>query len=65
MTGIAHSTAPLWGVRFSAPYLHDGRAPTLEAAIAAHDGEAGRARDDLLQLDAAARAALIAYLQTL
>ena len=26
-------TAPLWGVADSGPYLHDGRAVTLEAAI--------------------------------
>ena len=29
-------TPPLWGVRDSAPYLHDGRATTLEEAIAFH-----------------------------
>ena len=28
-------TPPLWGVADSAPYLHDGRAATLEAAILA------------------------------
>lgn len=33
-------TPPLWGVRDSAPYLHDGRAATLEAAILQHGGEA-------------------------
>lgn len=33
-------TPPLWGVADSAPYLHDGRAPTLDAAIHWHGGEA-------------------------
>lgn len=33
-------TQPLWGVSNTAPYLHDGRAGTLEEAILAHDGEA-------------------------
>lgn len=33
-------TPPLWGVRDSGPYLHDGRAETLEQAIALHGGEA-------------------------
>lgn len=33
-------TPPLWGVGDSAPYLHDGRARTLLAAIVAHGGEA-------------------------
>ena len=32
-------TPPLWGLRDSAPYLHDGRADTISAAIAFHDGE--------------------------
>jgi CxxC motif-containing protein (DUF1111 family) len=32
-------TPPLWGLRDSAPYLHDGRAETLEQAIALHGGE--------------------------
>ena len=55
-------TAPLWGLRVSAPYLHDGRAATIGAAIAAHDGEAARARDAFLALPAARRAALLAFL---
>ncbi|OYW73770.1 MAG: hypothetical protein B7Z37_20270 [Verrucomicrobia bacterium 12-59-8] len=38
-------TAPLWGLRASAPYLHDGRAQTIDAAIKAHDGEAKASRD--------------------
>ena len=38
-TGSEFRTPPLWGARFSAPYLHDGRAPTIDAAIRAHDGE--------------------------
>ncbi len=33
-------TPPLWGVADSAPYLHDGRAKTLDAAIRWHAGEA-------------------------
>ena len=33
-------TPPLWGLRDSGPYLHDGRAATLEQAIASHGGEA-------------------------
>src|SRR5262249_647763 len=33
-------TPPLWGLRDSAPYLHDGRARTLSDAITAHGGEA-------------------------
>jgi len=29
----------LWGVRDSAPYLHDGRAATIEEAILLHHGQ--------------------------
>jgi len=38
-------TAPLWGLRARTPLLHDGRAPTIDAAIRLHDGEAARVRD--------------------
>ncbi len=34
-------TPPLWGFRDSSPYLHDGRAETLEEAVALHGGQAG------------------------
>jgi len=33
-------TPPLWGLRDSAPYLHDGRAMTVRQAIELHGGEA-------------------------
>jgi CxxC motif-containing protein (DUF1111 family) len=33
-------TPPLWGFRDSAPYLHDGRAATLEQAVSFHGGQA-------------------------
>jgi len=31
-------TPPLWGLRDSKPYLHDGRAPTIRDAILGHGG---------------------------
>jgi CxxC motif-containing protein (DUF1111 family) len=37
-------TPRLWGVADSAPYLHDGRAPSFDYAIAGHDGEGAAAR---------------------
>ena len=64
-SGSEFRTAPLWGARFSAPYLHDGRAATLEDAIAAHGGEAQQARNGFLALPAEARAALVAYIESL
>jgi CxxC motif-containing protein (DUF1111 family) len=34
-------TAPLWGLRFKIPYLHDGRATnSVDTAIRLHDGDA-------------------------
>jgi CxxC motif-containing protein (DUF1111 family) len=32
-------TPPLWGVRDSGPYLHDGRAHTLEDVVSLHGGQ--------------------------
>ena len=58
-------TPPLWGLAASAPYMHDGRASTVEAAIASHDGEAAASRDSVSQLDPEARVALIAFLESL
>jgi CxxC motif-containing protein (DUF1111 family) len=55
-------TAPLWGLRASAPYLHDGRAATIVDAIMAHDGEGARAREAFSRLSAAERAELLAFL---
>ena len=58
-------TAPLWGLRFVTRFLHDGRAQTLEAAIAAHDGQGAAARDRFNALDAADRNRLLAFLRSL
>ena len=58
-------TPPLWGVRESAPYLHDGRAGTLEQAIALHGGQGQRMADAYFQLPQAGRAELLAFLKSL
>lgn len=58
-------TPPLWGVRDSAPYLHDGRAETLLEAITMHEGEGAGTRDRFLNLSLADRHAIIAFLETL
>jgi CxxC motif-containing protein (DUF1111 family) len=44
-TEVEMRTPPLWGLQYSAPYLHDGRATTVDDAILAHDGEGKVARD--------------------
>ncbi|MGE0193479.1 MAG: di-heme oxidoredictase family protein [Planctomycetota bacterium] len=58
-------TAPLWGVSHSGPWLHDGRAQTLEEAILAHGGEAQTARDDFAALPLIDRADVLAFLESL
>ncbi|MCB9705656.1 MAG: hypothetical protein H6711_27570 [Myxococcales bacterium] len=55
-------TAPLWGISSTAPYMHDGAAATIEAAIAAHDGEAATSRDAFDALPAADRQLLLDFL---
>ncbi len=64
-SGSEFRTAPLAGVGRSAPYLHDGRAATLEDAILLHGGEARAARDYFEALLPDGRAAVLAFLGTL
>ncbi len=59
------TTARLWGVADTAPYLHDGRATTLTDAILLHGGEANVSRDAFADLDPSDREALLAFLRTL
>ncbi|MEM8884239.1 MAG: di-heme oxidoredictase family protein [Planctomycetota bacterium] len=63
-TGREFRTAPLWGLRHHAPYLHDGRADTVDAAIRLHGGEAQSSRDAYVALSPADRAAILAFLET-
>jgi CxxC motif-containing protein (DUF1111 family) len=59
-------TPPLWGVADSGPYLHDGSAATLEAAIFAHLGQAVHSNEQYLNsLTGDERAAIIAFLESL
>lgn len=58
-------TAPLWGIKASAPYLHDGRAMTLDDAIKAHDGEGKSARDKYLMLTPDQQKLLIDFLNSI
>ena len=58
-------TPPLWGIGKTAPYLHDGRAEDLTAAIEGHGGEALRARAAWQALNEADREALLAFLMDL
>ena len=63
-SGSEFRTQPLWGLRHHAPYLHDGRADTIEDAILAHAGEGQQSRDKFNSLSAANRAAVLSFLET-
>ncbi|HXF06003.1 MAG TPA: di-heme oxidoredictase family protein [Blastocatellia bacterium] len=58
-------TPPLWGLRMSRPFLHDGSAATIEEAIRRHAGEARRVTERFLMLTPAERADLLAFLESL
>ncbi|HRX87251.1 MAG TPA: di-heme oxidoredictase family protein, partial [Phycisphaerae bacterium] len=58
-------TAPLWGLRATAPYFHSGEADTIEEAILLHDGEAAGVRAAYSSLSAEDKAAVLAFLNTL
>ena len=59
------TTARLWGIADTAPYLHDGRATTLNQAILMHGGEAQSARDFYANLSSQDQSDLIDFLKTL
>ena len=58
-------TRPLWGLAETPPYLHDGRAATVPAAIAAHGGEGEDSRDRFEALAPEAQADLHIFLLSL
>jgi CxxC motif-containing protein (DUF1111 family) len=70
-TGSEWRTPPLWGIGLTkivggnAFFLHDGRARNLTEAILWHGGEGRKARDRFAAADAADRAALIRFLDSL
>jgi CxxC motif-containing protein (DUF1111 family) len=58
-------TPPLWGLRDSAPYLHDGRAETVADAVALHGGEGMAAARAYKALSEKEREQVELFLQTL
>jgi CxxC motif-containing protein (DUF1111 family) len=58
-------TPPLWGFRDSGPYLHDGRADTLEQAVALHGGEAANIAQKFFRLRARERRQVESFLKSL
>jgi CxxC motif-containing protein (DUF1111 family) len=61
----AWRTAPLIGMRFQKVFMHDGRSPSIEQAILAHEGEAKVSADAFKALTADERAKVIAYVEAL
>jgi CxxC motif-containing protein (DUF1111 family) len=62
--GREFRTQPLWGLRHHAPYLHDGRADTIEKAILLHGGESQAIREAYEQLSVADKNAILRFLET-
>ena len=60
-----YRTPPLWGVADSGPYLHDGRAKTLRAAIEWHGGEAYRSMMAFSSLSEEQQTAVLKFLEAL
>jgi hypothetical protein len=58
-------TPPLWGVAATAPYLHDGRAPSLFSAIVMHDGEGLASAQKFQALQADSQQMVFEFLGTL
>jgi CxxC motif-containing protein (DUF1111 family) len=61
-------TSPLIGLRFLRSYMHDGRAATVEDAIALHAGPGSEAAESVAlfnSLDDATRTALLAFVKAL
>lgn len=58
-------TARLWGLRDTAPYMHDGRATTITEAILLHGGEAEPEKRNFEALDDDERRDLLAFLRSL
>jgi hypothetical protein len=58
-------TPRLWGLRDTAPYLHDGRALTITEAILMHGGEAEPVLETFKALSEADKELLLAFLYTL
>lgn len=60
-----YRTPPLWGIKDTAPYMHDGRAEDLRQAILMHAGEAAPGTTAFILLPQQDQDALIAFLEDL
>jgi hypothetical protein len=64
-TNAEYTTAKLWGVVDSGPWLHDGRALTITDAILLHGGEAIEERDAFAALSDEEKVSVLTFLRTL
>jgi CxxC motif-containing protein (DUF1111 family) len=62
---VPFRTAPLWGLRARAPFLHDGRAQTISEAILLHGGEASIIAERFSNLPDNEQQAIIAFLNSI
>jgi RNA polymerase sigma factor (sigma-70 family) len=58
-------TPPLWGLRDSGPYLHDGRAATVDQAVALHAGQGASSARRYAELSPRRKRHLAAFLMSL
>ena len=58
-------TPPLWGLRDSAPYMHDGRADSITQAIAFHGGQGAASAQRFAALSSRERQQVEAFLLSL
>ena len=58
-------TPPLWGYRDSGPYMHDGRAQSLEQAVALHEGQGTKSARKFFALSAREQSQVEAFLKSL
>ena len=64
-TGDEFRTQPLWGIGPVGPYLHDGRATTIDEAIRWHGGEGEGSRDAYMALNPQDQIDLVEFLLSL
>ncbi len=64
-SGNEFRTQPLWGIASVGPYLHDGRAETIQDAILAHGGESETSRNAFAGLTSSEQADVVEFLSSL
>lgn len=64
-TPLEWRTPPLWGLKSSGPYWHDGQAVTVDAAIRLHDGQAAESTERYRGLSSRERHRMETFLMSL